>query len=525
MHTNHYFLRQLTVQLAPKLIGLVLAECFSQEKDELVLGFCPDGKQWRHRRDGYIRATLRGDFAALAFPDEFRRAGKNSVDLFGDLLNRPVLAVRQFQNERAFALVFDDDWTLVFKLFGNRSNLVLFRGEEALELFQNRLVADNNLVLNALDRAIDQSRAAFDQADGDWRKLFPTFGKEVNGALNTELAGVTDTDQRWQSVQRMRERLENPTQFFIKNIEHQPVLSLLAEGGEIRQTFVEPIAAANALYYAYSRLSTIDREKSAALRILGKRIQKTDDYLEMAWEKLAAVEKALKKEEIGHLLMANLHAVPERAESVEVLDFYRNVPLKIKLKPELSPQKNAEAYYRKAKNEKIEVSRSLEAIEVREADKAEAKRHRAAIESIEGVKELRKYLKNNGLLEADKVPETVDTLFKKVVVDGFEVLIGRNARNNDLLTQRYARKEDLWLHARDVPGSHVVIRRRPGQNFPGRVIERAAQLAAWYSKRRSDTLCPVIVTPRKFVRKTRDLLEGQVIVDKEEVVLVEPRGE
>ncbi len=103
-----------------------------------------------------------------------------------------------------------------------------------------------------------------------------------------------------------------------------------------------------------------------------------------------------------------------------------------------------------------------------------------------------------------------------------EILIGKNARNNDLLTQRYARKEDLWLHARDVSGSHVVIRRQAGKKFPVNVIEKAAGIAAYYSKRKNDTLCPVIVTPKKYVRKTKDLLEGQVIVDKEEVVLIEP---
>jgi hypothetical protein len=524
MHTNFYFLRQLTPRLSEKLAGLVLAECFSQERDELVLGFCPDGKQWRYRRDFYIRATLRGDFAALAFPDEFRRAGKNSVDLFADLLNRPVLGVQQFLNERAFALLFDDDWALLFKLYGNRSNLVLFHGDEAVELFNNKLVADENLRLSTLDRPIDQSRAAFEWAGGDWKKLFPTFGKEVNTALEMHLANGADLATRWQVVDAMRERLENPAGFFVKNLNHQLVLSLLPEGGEVVRTETEPLAAANAFYYASTKINTIDREKGAALRLIDKRLKQTGAYLEHTWQKLADVDSGVKAEELGHLLMANLHAVPERAEAVEVHDFYRDQPLRIKLKPDLSPQKNAEVYYRKAKNEKIEIARLQEAIEAREAERAELEAHRAAIESIETVKELRKYLKNSGLQESAKAPETMDTLFRKVMLDGFEVFIGRNARNNDLLTTRYARKEDLWLHARDVAGSHVVIRRKAGHPFPNRVIERAAQLAAWYSKRRTDSLCPVIVTPRKFVRKTRDLAEGQVIVDKEDVVLVVPEG-
>jgi predicted ribosome quality control (RQC) complex YloA/Tae2 family protein len=80
----------------------------------------------------------------------------------------------------------------------------------------------------------------------------------------------------------------------------------------------------------------------------------------------------------------------------------------------------------------------------------------------------------------------------------------------------------LWLHARDVSGSHVIIRNPQNQTVPKHVIEQAASIAAYYSKRQTETLCPVIVTPKKYVRKTRDLLPGQVIVDREEVVIVRP---
>ena len=112
--------------------------------------------------------------------------------------------------------------------------------------------------------------------------------------------------------------------------------------------------------------------------------------------------------------------------------------------------------------------------------------------------------------------------FKQFVVEGFTILVGKNAQNNDLLTQKYAYKEDLWLHAKDVSGSHVLIKYQAGKTFPKKVIEKAAQIAAYFSKRRNETLCPVIVTPKKFVRKTKDLDAGQVIVEKENVIMVEP---
>ena len=106
---------------------------------------------------------------------------------------------------------------------------------------------------------------------------------------------------------------------------------------------------------------------------------------------------------------------------------------------------------------------------------------------------------------------------------GYEVWVGRNARQNDTLTLRHARKEDLWLHARGVPGSHVVLR-RPNRNVPAdrRAVEEAAAIAAYWSDARTSRLAPVQVTERKYVRKPKGSPPGAVIVTHEDVVLVEP---
>ncbi len=528
MQTNYYFLRQLSRKLHEQLKGLVLAECFSQEKDELVLGFCTDGKQWKHRREFYIKAVIRPDFVCLNFPDEFRRASKNSIDLFSELIDLHVVGVKQFLNERAFAIEFEQGFTLLFKLFGNRSNLILFQGIAVIDLFHSKLLADNNLKINELDRPIDQRYEAFERANYDYKKLFPTWGKYLAPQLlslgdeaNHAVVSVpTDHQQHWQNIQRILPQLENPT-YYLTNLNHQPTLALLPIG-EVQKTFTDPLIASNEFYYAYTKISAIEREKSQIIRVLQKRIAKTSAYIEHQYHKLDSLEDEVKHEEIGHILMANLHEIPEKAEVVELYDFYRDKPIHIKLKAEFSPQKNAENYYRKGKNEKIEVEKLSENIELKEQEVVELKGHLQTIEQIENLRHFRKYLKDNQLENQEKEVQTPKQLFRNVEFMGFQFLIGRNAKNNDLLTQRYARKEDLWLHARDVAGSHVIIRHQAGKKFPNPVIERAAQLAAYYSKRKTDSLCPVIVTPRKYIRKTRDLADGQVIVEKEDVIMVEP---
>jgi predicted ribosome quality control (RQC) complex YloA/Tae2 family protein len=268
--------------------------------------------------------------------------------------------------------------------------------------------------------------------------------------------------------------------------------------------------------------------------LIDKRKKRAQDQIDGNMLRLIAREEGTTHEQMGHILMANLHDIPESPgtkspERVTLHDFYRDQPITIKLKPDLSPQKNAENYYRKSKNEKIEEEHLTRQVAAREAELVRMDQQREAIEAINTLKELRRYVKQANLLNDNPSMASSDgaqaQLFKEVVLDNFRILIGRNARNNDLLTQKYTHKEDLWLHARDVAGSHVVIKYKAGKTFPRNVIERAAELAAWYSKRRTDSLCPVSVTPKKYVRKPKGLAEGQVIVEKEEVVMVVPRGE
>jgi predicted ribosome quality control (RQC) complex YloA/Tae2 family protein len=101
--------------------------------------------------------------------------------------------------------------------------------------------------------------------------------------------------------------------------------------------------------------------------------------------------------------------------------------------------------------------------------------------------------------------------------------VGKNAKNNDELTLKFAHKDDLWLHAKGVSGSHVIIKHKAQLAFPASVIEYAAQIAAHYSSAAGSSLVPVIYTPKKFVRKPKGANPGQVSVEKEELLLVEPK--
>ena len=110
--------------------------------------------------------------------------------------------------------------------------------------------------------------------------------------------------------------------------------------------------------------------------------------------------------------------------------------------------------------------------------------------------------------------------------DGYEILVGRAARDNDRLTFRLARSSDTWMHAADYPGSHVVVRARSrDEQIPHRTIVEAARLAAHFSQAGKDSRVAVNYTQRKFVSKPRGAAPGLVYLSSFRTLMVEPREE
>ncbi|MFN8804799.1 MAG: NFACT RNA binding domain-containing protein [Bacteroidota bacterium] len=217
-------------------------------------------------------------------------------------------------------------------------------------------------------------------------------------------------------------------------------------------------------------------------------------------------------------IMTNMHLVKPGMESVTLTNFYNQEQTNIKLKKELNAQRNAEVFYRKSKNQQIEITKLRESITAKQKEIAALQKR---IEEIEQTTDIRQLRKEN---EKAKPKKVTPLPYREVEFKGFKIWIGKSAEANDELTLKHSFKEDLWLHAKDVGGSHVLVKHQANKPFPKDVIERAAALAAYYSKRKNETPCPVAVTAKKFVRKRKGDPVGAVVVEKEDVLLIEPKG-
>jgi len=517
MHLNFHFFRFLCPALEEEYRGYELVESFSQNKNELILAFVLD------EDEKYIRANLQPANTVLDFPENFARSRKNNVNLFGQLIGDKVDVIKVFDHERSFFIRFDSGKHLVFKMHGSRSNLLYYPAGETTpsQLFRNELKDDYLLDLHQLDRALDLSFEQFKALEGNAAQFLPTLGKTPREWLKSKGYIQAGLEERWKMMQELLDMLDSPVYSIIRD-EKEFYLTLLPADESVFQTS-SPIAASNAFFKHAIIYSSFEKEKSGLLKGIQEQMKKTEAYIQKTGDKLASLESDTSPHQLADIIMANLHQIDPQSEEVTLFDFYQDKDITVKIKRGTSPQKHAENLYRKGKNRKIELEQLKKNLEQKEYLLLDLEIQHNEINDIEDFKTLRSYQKQNQLTTKTKA-QTEQVPFKRFEMDGFVILVGKSAKANDEMLRKYTFKEDLWLHAKDVSGSHVIIKAQANQKFPKTVLEKAAELAAYYSKYRTDTLAPIIYTPVKFVRKVKGSAPGAVMVDKESVIMVSPSG-
>jgi predicted ribosome quality control (RQC) complex YloA/Tae2 family protein len=431
---------------------------------------------------------------------------------------KKIESITQFDNERSFSLDFADNVSIIFKMHGQFANILLTENGVVTEIFRNHLQSDFEIVPEKLHRSIDFSRENFEKHQTELNKIYFTLGKRVWDFLDQNNFSQLGKEEQWNLWQATLQMLEQPTYYIVDD--HGIKLSLLSIKGVITQ-YSDPVEAANEFAGRLMRTGQLEVEKQSTLQQLCRRLKSAEKYVINSREKLNSLLNDNHYQLWGDLIMANLHAIKAGMEKISLPNFYDQSIIDIKLKKELNAQKNAEIFYRKSKNQQIETRNLKEGIAKKEREVESLIQLIRRIETATDTKQVRDVAIEAGLDKKDR-SETVRLPYHEFEFNGFRILVGRNAVDNDELTLKYSYKEDLWLHAKDVAGSHVLIKYQSGKKFPKDVIEYAAGLAAFNSKRKGESLCPVTVTPKKFVRKRKGDPPGAVVVEREEVILVPP---
>jgi predicted ribosome quality control (RQC) complex YloA/Tae2 family protein len=246
---------------------------------------------------------------------------------------------------------------------------------------------------------------------------------------------------------------------------------------------------------------------------------------------LAGHGDAEQHKRIGDLLLANLTTAQRDGERTTLNDYFSpdGATVEVEIDPNQSLQDAAAKSfdrYGKAKRAAVEVTQRL--VQVR-AELAELQARNAALEiaiatgSDDELSRFEPAPPPEPTPGAKKPAAKLTGVRRYLSSDGYEILVGRAARDNDHLTFKIARPHDLWLHAADYPGSHVVVRNRSRLDFPQRTIIEAAQLAANYSQAKRDNKVNIHYTQRKYISKPKGSAPGLVRLSQFKTLTVEPR--
>ncbi|MEK0313174.1 Rqc2 family fibronectin-binding protein [Cohnella sp. 56] len=312
------------------------------------------------------------------------------------------------------------------------------------------------------------------------------------------------------------------TQFHALTLTHVP--------GE-RREFVSMNECLEAYYTDKAERDLVRQRTVDLTRLLQNETVKNVKKLEKLRQTLNEAEGADKYRRLGELLTAHLYAMSKGDKQVEVTDYYEEdqPTIRVQLDPLLTPNENAQRYFRKytkMKNSREVVTEQID----------ETEREIAYLESVlqgldtatpADIEEIRAELMEQGYIRArggrkgDRGKKKNDrpAILCYTSSEGVPIYVGKNNTQNDYVTNRLGQPSDTWLHTKDMPGSHVLIR---AAEFGEQTLREAANLAAYYSKGKESSLVPVDYTKIRLVRKPSGAKPGYVIYDGQKTLFITP---
>ena len=230
----------------------------------------------------------------------------------------------------------------------------------------------------------------------------------------------------------------------------------------------------------------------------------------------------------GEILTANLHAVKPGISKVKLVNYYDGSEIEIPLDTRFSASKNAQIYFKKYGKSKTAIKEKTSQLKETQADIDYLDSVLSFLdepENSDDIEAVRAELVEGGYLRPRKLKGKVlkfkPSPHRYKSPSGFDILVGRNNKENDLLTLKTASKSDIWLHTKDIPGSHVILKTN-GENAAADDIYCAAAIAAWHSKAKSSANVAVDYVPVRYVKKPSGAKPGMVIFTNNHTVYIDP---
>lgn len=537
-------IRCLTLELNEKLRGARVDKIHQPQKDELVLVL-------RAQKDSFKLLISVNPAASRLHLTDRKVENPASPPMFCMFLRKhlsggKIIDIRQIDFERIlqFEIESYDELgdltvkTLVVEIMGKHSNVILLNKDGVVMDSIKRIDISTSSVRQVLpglryrlppnDR-LNPLESDFKPEISDSRAPEKALLSVYSG-ISPQLATEIITNGYDAVMDKIRSNQFSPVIIYKEEtpVDFAAIPISITEFG----TKIKPVAsiseAADIFYSQKAHALLLSRLSAELIHLIQNNIDRCEKKLSIFARQIQDAAKRETYRIKGELLTANLYRVQFGDTEITVDNYYdpEGKKITIALEPNLSPAKNAQKYYTRYNKAKvseeqayIQQKKTQKELDYLESVLDEILRAESPAEIAEIKEELRDegYLKReNGNLKK-KAAVSKPSHFE---IEGYDVFVGRNNRQNDELTLKFARSQDMWLHTKNIPGSHVIIQKKQGEDIPDTVIVKAAELAAKHSKAKNAPKAPVDYTIVKNVKKPSGAKPGMVIYDHYNTVYV-----
>lgn len=567
MPLDGFAVHHLQHELSKALVGGKINKIYQPEKDELILNITNKKSKYEllisannnHPRIHFITATKENPQSPPMFCMLLRKKLSNGI----------ITAVRQIEFDRIVELtvtskdeLFDfSEKKLLVEIMGRHSNIILLENGIITDSIKriNRFVSSfrevlpgrsyvappmnkrdfsslddeefKKLLLSAPDKKID--KAVMDSFQG----ISKLIAREVCNRLdiNTEFAASDIPESLICKIKNILTVLKGSPKYCIykdpdsKEIKDFSTVAITLFDGMEASCYPDVSQMLEDYYRLKDSHQRIKERTASISQIIGNKLERNYNKLNKLTEDRKNAEDADKFRLYADMLYANLYALKSPVKEVVLDNFTDGTKITIPLDIRKTPGENAKKYYDRYNKAK----RALSYIDEQTQKTKEEIYYLESIldsiskcDSIGELREIKDELAENGLIKSYKKSKknqqqslSAPDVFRSS--EGYDILVGKNNKQNDMLTTKTASKDDLWFHVKDQPGSHVVVRcegKTPGEA----TIFEAAMLAAYFSKAKMSSNAAVDYTLIKFVKKPKSAKAGMVIYTDNKTVYVTP---
>lgn len=573
MALDGIYLHSLINEIKATILNCRVDKINQPEKDEIILNFKVNRKNKR------LLISASSNYSRINFIDEAKE-NPSQPPIFCMILRKylntaTLINVRQIDSDRIVILDFESTdeigfnsvYSLVVEIMGRHSNITLVRQRDGLimdcikhissEVNTFRVLYPGTAYvyppksekLNAFNLSCEEFEKITKEKYSEKALDSNFFSSTITGVskyLSQEIFYRITTEKVDFSKENLREIFKFTSEFFKDIMNNNLSLASYAENGSPKdyhcvkltkliaedynvKEFSSPSELVETYYFQKDKIDRLNARSYDLQRIVNNNLERNHKKIAILKATLKECEDKQKYNLYGELIISNIYALKKGDKVAEVLNYYSEDSsyITIPLNENKTPAENAQSYFKKYN--KLKKSEENASVQIKLAEEEDLYLQSVLtnilnVDNYTEINDIKNELIETGYItfrksaKDKKVKESKPLHF--ISSDGFDIYVGKNNIQNDYLTLKFASKNDLWFHTKNIPGSHVIV--KANGEVPETTLLEAATLAAFYSKAKNSSKVPVDYTEIKNIRKMSGAKPGMVIYYTNKTIYATP---